>query len=149
MNKQDILNKYGGRAADPYYYCFGVLVSRFIYFLNHAPGDKKGIILYESRRNGLDRVLEKRYSELINDGILKLNGEVLVSSDDVQNRIKGIVKLDKPCNSVGIQFSDLCATSISRKIKGLPDNFIKYDIIKTKIRSLGGTLEGYGIINCT
>ena len=73
-----------------------------------------------------------------------------MASNRINKRILDLVKLKKDSNIAGIQFTDLCATPISRKERGLKDTFIIYKIIEKKFReSLDGRVEGHGIIKCT
>ena len=141
IHKKDLLEQYGKRAKDPYYYSFDRILERFALFLNHAIGEKKGIIFYESRRKDLDRNLEANFKYIMDNGTINL------TSDFINNKIVKLVKLNKDCNISGLQFADLCATPISRKERGLKDSFIKYNTIEKKFRrGPGGKVKGYGKI---
>jgi hypothetical protein len=147
--KQDLKSKYGNKAADPYFYSFDRLIERFVRFLEDdepRDKDKKGIIFYENRRQDLDKKLEQRFSFIMENGVINLNGTINVTSKRIKNRIVDLIKLTKESNTAGIEISDLCASPISRHFNGFPDNFIKYDIVKSKYRSVDGKIEGYGLI---
>lgn len=150
INKLNLFNKYGKKAADPYYYCFDRIIERFVFFLDGACDEKKGLIFYESRRRDLDKKLEQRYKSIINNGTIKINEDINLASHRINKRIINLIKLKKDSNIAGIQFADLCATPISRKEQGLKDNFIKYKIVEKKFRKrVDGRIEGHGIIRCT
>lgn len=144
--KQDLQSKYGTKAADPYYYSFDRLIERFIYFLDDAPNDKKGVIFYENRRSDLDKKLEQRFLSIMKDGVVNLDGTINVTSARIQNRIIDLIKLTKESNTAGIEISDLCASPVSRRFLNLKDNFIKYDIVESKYRKIKGKIEGCGLI---
>lgn len=146
VHKQDLQSKYGAKAADPYYYSFDRLIERFIYFLDDAPNDKKGVIFYENRRPDLDKKLEQRFLSIMKDGVVNLDGNINVTSARIQNRIICLIKLTKESNIAGIEISDLCASPVSRHFLNLPDNFIKYDIVETKYRKVRGKIDGCGLI---
>lgn len=80
------------------------------------------------------------------DGVVNLDGTINVTSARIQNRIIDIIKLTKESNTAGIEISDLCASPISRRFLNLRDNFIKYDIVESKYRKIGGKIEGCGLI---
>lgn len=150
VDKLELFDKYGIRAADPYYYSFDRIVERFVFFLDNAPDERKGLIFYESRRSDLDRKLEQRYKSIIKNGTLRITGDINLPSYRLNKRVFGLIKLNKGSNIAGIQFADLCVTPISRKNRGLKDTFIKYKTVERKLRrSINGTVEGHGIIRYT
>jgi len=145
--KQSLFDKFGQRATDPYLYSFDRIIERFVFFLDDAHDEKKGMIFYESRANRLDRQLEKRYLSIKKYGTIKLNNTINLDKDRINNRIIDIIKINKDSNIAGIQISDLCATPIARNELGKSNNFIKYNIIKNKFRKgPAGKIKGYGKI---
>jgi len=147
INKLDLFNKYGLSATDPYHYSFDRIIERFVLFLEQAPDEKKGIIFYESRRPDLDKKLEQRYKSIIENGTITISGYINMKASRINSRIINLIKLNKDSNIAGIQYSDLCATPISRKERGLNDNFIEYKIMENKFRrSPKGKVKGWGVI---
>lgn len=139
------MHKYDEKAADPYFYSFDRLLERFVYFLDSAPDDKKGIIFYESRRADLDKKLEMRFQNIMQNGVLNLDGSITVAMNRISKRIVKLVKLNKDSNTTGIEFADLCASPVTRRFLGYKDNFIKFNVIETKFRKLKGEIDGYGL----
>ncbi len=149
INKVELYNKYSKKAVNPYDYCFDRIIERFVYFLDDAQDEKKGVIFYESRRNDLDKELEHRYKDIIRNGTKTIPGEINLPNSRINRRITKLIKLKKDSNIAGIQFSDLCATPISRNELCLKDNFVKYEIVKNKFRkSVNGEIDGFGVVRC-
>lgn len=146
VDKKVLLEKYGQKAADPYFYSFDRLIERFIYFLDDAQDEKRGIIYYESRRPDLDRKLENRFQNIKKNGVVNLNGTINVSKNRILKRIIKLYKLNKESNTTGIEFADLCASPVSRHFAGIKDNYINYKVIETKYRTLNGKFDGCGLI---
>jgi hypothetical protein len=142
VDKKELVQKYGEKAADPYFYSFDRLLERFVYFLDSAPGDKKGIIFYESRRADLDKKLEMRFQNIMQNGVLNIDGSITVSMNRIRKRIIKLVKLNKDSNTTGIEFADLCASPVTRRFLGYKDNFIKFNVIETKFIRLKGKIDG-------
>ena len=145
VDKKKLFDKYGDQAIDPYFYSFDRLLERFIYFLDSAPADKKGIIFYESRRADLDKKLEMRFQSIKQTGILNIDGLLTIPMNRIRKRIIKLVKIDKDSNTTGIEFADLCASPVTRKFLGYKDNFIKFNIIENKFRRFNGEIHGYGL----
>ncbi len=143
INKLELFNKYGLKATDPYHYSFDRIIERFVFFLDNAPDEKRGIIFYESRRRDLDTKLEQRYKSITKNGTITIRGDINMESSRINSRIIKLTKLKKDSNIAGIQYADLCATPISRNELELTNNFIKYQIIRKKFRKdPKGKIEG-------
>lgn len=147
INKLKLFNKYGLKAADPYHYSFDRIIERFVFFLEDAHDEKRGIIFYESRRRDLDKKLEQRYKSITKNGTITIKGDINMESSRINSRIINLTRLNKDSNIAGIQYADLCATPISRNELELNDNFIKYQIVRKKFRKgPRGKIEGCGVI---
>lgn len=142
IRKDAYVARYGANAADPYMYGLGVLVERFCMEL----GDEldAGFICAEKRNPGLDRDLIEAWETLITSG----TGTGYANPRTIDERIVGLDLKDKIPNLAGLQLADLMVTPIGRHVTGKAPtaNEVQWTVVESKLRRVGGTYTGRGLV---
>ena len=87
-----------------------------------------------------------RFQNIMQNGVLNIDGSITVSMNRIRKRIIKLVKLNKDSNTTGIEFADLCASPVTRRFLGYRNNFIEFNVIETKFRRSKGKIDGCGLI---
>ena len=149
IDKKEHKEKYQSWKYDPYHYCLGVLMERYLFFLEEE-NDNVGDVMIESRGGKEDMRLKKSYSYLYSNGTEYIEAkkfhQFLTSK---QLNVK-----QKITNIAGLQLADLIAHP-SRRQMLLHMEFIKKEkeifgdkiisIIQSKYYKKGNKLYGYGL----
>ena len=119
---------------------YKVLTERFQYFLQdleRTSGQKiNGLIVCDHRNSREDSRLQQFHQKLVNSDNM--------FTSNYANLIEGLFVAPSHF-SVGIQFADLVAGAVFRKIEAGDSRF--FDIIKPLVRSgPNGRMEGYGLV---
>lgn len=123
-----------------YHRAYKVLTERFQYFLQdieRTSGQKiNGLIVCDNRNSREDSRLQQFHQRLVNG-----NGSF---SSNYANIIEGLF-IAPSHYSVGIQFADLVAGAIYRKVEANDSRF--FDLISPIVRKgTTGQMEGYGLV---
>lgn len=123
-----------------YHRAYKVLTERFQYFLQdmeRTSGQKiNGLIVCDNRNSREDKRLQQFHQRLVNGSKTNFSS--------YENIIEGLF-IAPSHFSVGIQFADLVAGAIYRKMEANDERF--FDIIKPIIRkSENGKIDGYGLV---
>ncbi|MDQ3780341.1 MAG: DUF3800 domain-containing protein [Chloroflexota bacterium] len=142
IKKPQHIAQYGVNAADPYLYSLDILVERFCRELGGQ--QDAGIICAERRNPGLDEQLKETWETLLTSGA----GTGYAKSAEIDEKIIGLQLKDKRPNLVGLQLADLVITPIGRHVAGMPPKLdeVLWTVVESKLRRVGGTYMGRGLI---
>ncbi len=136
IDKHKLKEQYGSNSDNPYYLSLGFIMERFTIFLREK--GEGGVIIIESRNQTDNNLLYLAFSKIM------LSGTGFMKGSEFQKRIKDLIFAPKKENEIGTQLADLIAYPIATHI--LPNRDTKaFSIIKEKIRSRNGKIEGYGL----
>lgn len=136
IDKHKLKEQYGSHSDNPYYLSLGFIMERYSMFLREK--GEAGLMVIESRNKVDDNLLYLAYSKTM------LQGTGFMKADEFQKRIKDLSFIPKKENEAGTQLADLIAYPIATSILARRDKRA-FEVIKTKIRSKNGKIEGYGL----
>lgn len=127
--------------VDPYYYGLEILVERFCLELGEMTD--AGHIYAEKRNLGLDRDLVEAWHNL-KEGA----GTDYEKSETIDRKIVGLELREKRPHYYGLQLADLVITPAGRHVAGLTPNpnQVQWPVVEGKLRRVGGTYVGRGLI---
>ncbi|PKU95406.1 DUF3800 domain-containing protein [Bifidobacterium pseudolongum] len=131
----------GNDAEDMYHDAFGEVCSRFQYYLQdmsrqHDGRPFYGMVVIDERNHQQNRQLENFHYDL------------LTSSSPTATKFNNLVEglfIAASHHSVGVQFADLVAGAVYRKVSKNDSSF--YDIIERNVRCGQHGVNGFGIIS--
>lgn len=140
IRKDELVEKYGINAVDPYMYSLDILVERFCKELGTAVDG--GFICAEKRNPGLDRELMEAWEKL------RRIGTDYASAREIDEKIIGLDLKDKKPNIAGMQLADLIITPVGRHVAKTPIrlNEVEWRVAESKLRRAGGSYRGRGLV---
>ena len=139
--RKDRLKRQYSDPANPYELSIQFLIERFVYFLNET--HDVGYISVESRDPKSNTDLLKAFTDIINNG--SGGNELHISAARLQEKIKQMIFVTKKQNESGHQIADLVAYPIAKYALNSAASNSAFAIIRPKIRSRGGRIEGCGL----
>lgn len=138
IKKQDMIQKYGLDAIDPYHLSLNVLVERFCFMIYDQ--DTKGQIIAEARDTTLDRQLDLAWLSL------KVSGTKFIQAVDINKKIDHLSIKTKEDRLAGLEIADAIVTPIAREILGRTSR-LDTKMLKNKMRKNNkGDITGYGLV---
>ena len=128
-------------AEDMYHDAFEIVCERFQYYLQdiqRSAGEPiYGMVVIDERNNPQNKELDEFHYELLNNSDAK--------RADFNNLVEGLF-IAASHHSVGVQFADLVAGAIYRKV--CKNDSVFYDLVSKNIRCKpSGDVNGYGIMS--
>jgi hypothetical protein len=128
--------------ADPYRAGLEILIEQFCEEL----GDELdgGFVCAEKRNPGLDRDLMAAWEDLRTNA----SGTSDVRSQEIDSKIVDLSLKDKKPNMTGLQLADMVVTPPGRHVARRPtsSNQVQWTVVESKLRRVGGTYIGAGLI---
>jgi hypothetical protein len=127
---------------DPYHFGLEILIERFCKELGSE--EDAGFICAEKRNPGLDRELMAAWERLKSSGA----GTGYALSDEIDRKIIDLSLKDKTPNLAGLQLADMVVTPPGRHVARRPPtpNQVQWTVVESKLRRVGGTYMGRGLI---
>lgn len=126
--------------VDPYHYGIEILIERFCVELGSS--SDAGMIYAEMRNPNLDRELLLAWERF------RQRGTDYARPDTIDRKIIELLLKDKKANMAGLQLADLVVTPVGRHVAGKPptENEVLWSVVEKKLRRVGGTYKGRGLI---
>ena len=138
IKKQQLMEKYGLEALDPYHLSLNVLVERFCFMIED--NTSKGQIIAEARDTTLDRQLDLAWLNL------KISGTRYMQAINIDKKIDHLSIKTKEDRLAGLEIADAIVTPVARHVLGRKSR-IDVDMLKNKMRrSHAGEVNGYGLV---
>jgi hypothetical protein len=136
INKNELKNQYSA-PSNPYHLCLEFILERSIMYLGRS--GEQMILRIESRETHNDQILAEVYEKFRN------NDHQLFKMTEIQSKLVDLSFNQKTQNIVGMQFADLVAYPIGRKVLDDQKENIPFDIIKPKFHQKNGEILNYGL----
>lgn len=105
---KETLNNYFASPKDPYVVAMAHIMKSFISFIKSPLVDSARIV-FESRDDKHDFQIQKAFFDVFNSGTVHLE-----ITDEIRNKIRGLVFLDKENYHPGLEIADLVCNPLSR-----------------------------------
>lgn len=136
INKNELKKQYTD-PDNPYHLCLEFILERSIMYLGRS--GEKMILRIESRETHNDQKLAEVYERFRN------NDHPLFKMAEIQSKLVDLSFNQKTQNIAGMQFADLVAYPIGRKVLDAKKDNKPFDIIKSKFHQKNGEILNYGL----
>lgn len=136
INKNELKNQYT-EPDNPYHLCLEFILERSIMYLGRST--EKIILRIESRETHNDQKLAEVYEKFRN------TDHQLFKLVEIQSKIVDLSFNQKTQNIAGMQFADLVAYPIGRKVLDSKKENKPFDIIRPKFHQKNGSILNFGL----
>lgn len=136
INKNKLKKQYT-EPDNPYHLCLRFILERLIMYIGRD--NEKMILRIESRETHNDQKLAEVYERFRN------KDQQHFKMAEIQSKLTDLSFNQKTQNIIGMQFADLVAYPIGRKILDAKKENKPFDIIKSKFHQKNGKILNYGL----